>query len=700
MRPFSNNEVITFLLLLFSQLVSFTTPLSLTPRPPQRSEIVNLHLPALVKSQLSSNTIQPFITTIQSKSIVEVKVDAEVQLGVITSVISKSKVGIMLDGEAERTVDLGQIITVYDEEESSASIKEAILTSSAKTALSTLSSSSVDEIENGLETVWKRYRKRKGGKDKFTHKHLTKKELNQLDPEVAEILRNAYKRDTSLFRSLDATLDLFPKKSIDTTLPSQTLATATFILSDSRTGGRFKRLPCFPLSHDSNSNSILVLNGGWLANDENMRQTNEASKFAQRNNDPAGLELEASDESILSRMEFLAMGSDLKLRRDDASAPPCDDVGVKEALKKLGLPVTPKGAKAALVMLNRWSEKKEETQKEAQVSPWSEATIQSSQNFIAYAKARRKVKSMQQGKFFPNFTIDTKKTAFRDDAVGIQPRRKENIVNGNKFELVISITDVSAVSWADIDTSQAQDERFSKEDAETLKKAAQARCMSRYDLPFGPLHLLPPPVLGGLSIKEGDKNECVSVIVYLDEKTGEVIDARVERSLILAKTLSYEEANGMLEGTAEERGKSEDALMKIEALLESWQRRRILTSAVSKQRSERLASRSERSRTFARSRAHCIVDSSLDLYSTVATKLLREKKAPVCRMPGSGVNKGGRLATGPLRRWVDMLAQRQLLAVLVGAGKVMSAEECRAASERAGRMRNAIAASRFRGNKD
>ena len=105
-------------------------------------------------------------------------------------------------------------------------------------------------------------------------------------------MRNAYKRDTSLFRSLDATLDLFPKKSIDTNLPSQTLATATFILSDSRTGGRFKRLPCFPLSHDSDSNSILVLNGGWLANDENMRQTNEASKFAQRNNDPAGLELE------------------------------------------------------------------------------------------------------------------------------------------------------------------------------------------------------------------------------------------------------------------------------------------------------------------------------------------------------------------------------------------------------------------------
>ncbi|GMI04923.1 hypothetical protein TrLO_g15142 [Triparma laevis f. longispina] len=651
-------------------------------------------MPALVKSSLDPS----HITKIQYKTIVEVNVDSAVQLGVITSVQSKSKVGIKLDGEAERTVDLGQIITVYDESESSSHTKESILTSSAKTALSTLSSSSVDEIENGLETVWKRYRKRKGGKDKFTQKHLTKKELHQLSPVVAEILRNAYKRDASLFRSLDATLSLFPKKSPKATLPSQILATATFILSDSRTGGRFKRLPCFPLAYDEVDGSILVLNGGWLANDENMRQTNEASKFAQRNNNenPGGPELEASDESILSRMEFLAMGSDLKLRRDDVSAPPCDDVGVKEALKKLGLPVTPQGAKAALVMLNRWSEKKEEAHKTAQVSPWSEATIESSNNFIAYAKARRKVKSMEQGKFFPNFTIDAKKTVFRDDAVGIQPRPKKNVVNGNKYELVISITDVSAVSWADIDESR--DGGFTKEDAETLKKAAQSRCLSRYDLPFGPLHLLPPPVLQGLSIKEGDKNECVSVIVYLDEETGEVIDARVERNLILAKSLSYEEANVMLDSEEEGRGKTQDALLKIEGLLSSWQRRRILTSAVSKQRNERLASRSERSRTFARSRAHRIVDSSLDLYSTVATKLLRDKKAPVCRMPGSGVNKGGRLATGPLRRWVDMLAQKQMLAVLVGAGNAMSDEECRAASERAGRMRNAIAASKYRGN--
>ena len=62
----------------------------------------------------------------------------------------------------------------------------------------------------------------------------------------------------------------------------------------------------------------------------------------------------------LVALQFLAMGSDLKLVSVDEEAPPCDDTGVKEALKKLGLPATPQGAKTALVMLNRWTSKQEE----------------------------------------------------------------------------------------------------------------------------------------------------------------------------------------------------------------------------------------------------------------------------------------------------------------------------------------------------
>lgn len=120
---------------------------------------------------------------------------------------------------------------------------------------------------------------------------------------------------------------------------------------------------------------------------------------------------------------------------------------------------------------------------------------------------------MKKGKFFPNFTIDAKKTAFRDDAVGLRPRLKDKIVGGNKFELVVSIADVSCVYGEGEGEGQAEGEseggldKLGVGDARVLKKAAQARCMSRYDLPFGPLHLLPPPVLEGLSIREGDKNE-------------------------------------------------------------------------------------------------------------------------------------------------------------------------------------------------
>ena len=116
---------------------------------------------------------------------------------------------------------------------------------------------------------------------------------------------------------------------------------------------------------------------------------------------------------------------------------------------------------------------------------------------------------MKKGKFFPNFTIDAKKTAFRDDAVGLRPRLKDKIVGGNKFELVVSIADVSCV-YAEAEgegVGEGSLDELEGDDARILKKAAQARCMSRYDLPFGPLHLLPPPVLEGLSIREGDKNE-------------------------------------------------------------------------------------------------------------------------------------------------------------------------------------------------
>ena len=178
------------------------------------------------------------------------------------------------------------------------------------------------------------------------------------------------------------------------------------------------------------------------------------------------------------------------------------------------------------------------------------------------------------------------------------------------------------------------------------------------------------------------------------------------RSFILSKALTYEEANDLLsQETAEtaEPSKTKATLDTIARLLEIWQTQRIVKSAVSRRREEKLQSRDRSRTTFARSQAHRVVDSSLDLFSYVATKLMREKRAPVCRMPGSGAGRGGRLATAPLRRFIDGMAQKQIISVLCGedGGKTkrMTSDECRAISERSGRMRNAISASRFSGAK-
>lgn len=198
--------------------------------------------------------------------------------------------------------------------------------------------------------------------------------------------------------------------------------------------------------------------------------------------------------------------------------------------------------------------------------------------------------------------------------------------------------------------------------------------------------------------------QVVSAIVYIDEKSGEIIDAHLEKSFILSKAMTYEEANDVLSQETDEThvsSKTKATLDTIARLLEIWQTQRIVKSAVSRRREEKLQSRDRSSATFARSQAHRVVDSSLDLFSYVATKLLREKKAPVCRIPGSGAGRGGRLATAPLRRFIDGMAQKQIISILCGGSgiKRMTSDECRAISERSGRIRNAISASRFSGSK-
>ena len=80
-----------------------------------------------------------------------------------------------------------------------------------------------------------------------------------------------------------------------------------------------------------------------------------------------------------------------------------------------------------------------------------------------------------------------------------------------------------------------------------------------------------------------------------------------------------------------------------------------------------------------------MVDSSLDLYAFAVGTLINRAKQPI------PPDRGGRLGTAPLRRYIDGLAQRQSLSVLCGYGEPLTSEECHEVSKLAARARDNIA---------
>lgn len=306
----------------------------------------------------------------------------------------------------------------------------------------------------------------------------------------------------------------------------------------------------------------------------------------------------------------------------------------------------------------------------------------------------------------PCVSVDAKRTAFRDDAVGVRPRAgtgRQVVPEASKWEVLVHITDVSDLYVAaDID---------GKEHLECLKEAAKSRGFSRYDLPLGPLHLLPPRVLDTLSFSARDVgcHGAVTLWAYIDERDGKIVDAGVERTLISAPIqLSFEKAtelmgNANISDSSPTDAKIRSLLLVVDRILGSWSINHRSRNEAAQKRDARLSLRErrtqeldsfddDRSNRFQRTRGHRLVDSSLDLYASALSRLMRKAKAPVPEAVGADYStRGGRVATAPLRRYIDGEAQRQVLAVLCSYGRPMSVKECRAVGKIANEARNSIA---------
>jgi hypothetical protein len=246
-----------------------------------------------------------------------------------------------------------------------------------------------------------------------------------------------------------------------------------------------------------------------------------------------------------------------------------------------------------------------------------------------------------------------------------------------------------------------------------LRGAAESRGSSRYDLPLGPLHLLPPVVLRSLAFPNENATatstgcRCVTLWAYVDERDGRLLDAGVERTLTsLPIKLSFAEATSLMEGSSSPETERARAILRVvERNLKKWHEYHRKHSEAAHKREIRLKTRENQSRDtgsmlgsrddgvdgFRRTRGHRLVDIALDLYSNASTGLLVKAKAPMPRAIGADASRGGRFATAPLRRYIDGQGQRQLLAVLCNYGRPMSLDECREAANVANKATNAIA---------
>jgi hypothetical protein len=590
----------------------------------------------------------------------------------------------------------------------------------------------ISKFEQDLDSLYKS----RVGRARSETSGLTKKQVSKLtsgfeNPQEQQhadtVLRKVLKAGSGLVRLVDSTtvgaaINNERKEDVNADRTLQFQAIAAHVLSnDAAMGGRFKRFPCLwvataTATHENSSGTedddvaTTFINGGWLVVDQSVRAGTEARKFVERP-PTAGLKTEA-DERIARRLECLAMGEIFSsASNDDRGSQRNDDrdlqLDVREVLTGMDLPLSPKGATEALIRIGRWSGK----ENFSGIQPWPKDVLEAASWYFEMDRLRSISGELEPGRedltMYPCVSVDAKRTTFRDDALGVRPRastgRKVDAA-ASKWEILIHITDVSDIYSPDPHIEDPSDYLA------LLRVAAESRGTSRYDLPLGPLHLLPPVALKALSLSDMKEinNRCVTLWVYIDERNGRILDVGLERTLIsspikltFAKAVMYMEDVSM-ETDLDARGAKARAILQVaERNLNLWSVARRENSEFARKREARLSAREDEARGdvtgddgrngFVRTRGHLLVDSALDLFGYGTARLLQVSKAPVPRTAGADASRGGRVATAPLRRYIDGVAQRQALAVLCKyGGSPLSLEECVEAGKAATEAKNSI----------
>ena len=369
-------------------------------------------------------------------------------------------------------------------------------------------------------------------RDTVTKKQIPKIASRSTNPtHVEELLRNLVKiGDDRASRLVDASLACDYLYSDFATGNDEgiirRMVASTVLTEDAVTGGRFKRRSCQFVEADYDIQQVTLVNGGWIAVDPSVKSGTEGRKFASlANDDDVSLKsraftnervFTAADERVAQRLECLAMG-DVWKDSDDNGEVQRLELDVREALTKMKLPLSPDGARTALIKIGKWSEM--DDREKSRIEPWSSDVLEAARAMARYEKERRDKLAktcFEKGK--PNLEgrvnlsslhcvcVDAQRATFRDDSIGLRMRsstgRRVNKA-ASKWELLIHIADVSDLYFTE---DEANDNvilpRGKGLDMKLLREASERRGQSRYDLPLGEI------VLHGVYVLAWDALKC------------------------------------------------------------------------------------------------------------------------------------------------------------------------------------------------
>ena len=438
--------------------------------------------------------------------------------------------------------------------------------------------------------------------------------------------------------------------------------------------------------------SIFIIEGGYRCLDEGTVLFKEGNAFEEYYKDivegkTGNIDLTSKpfrSNSILKQIQALELYS---LSSQSLSPPPT----VKHILKRLGKPLTTQGAQSVLKDMkydgssptfnsNRpvsSSLSQSQSTSVFSITPWSEEVIESATKLSEEIFQKRKSLAESQsigsvgkkgpsGKMdyrnsiqHPALCVDNKRATFLDDAFSLNPETGELLVH------VIDVVEHLR--------------RYP-----SLQDVARDRVSSHF-LPSGPLHMLPPQALDALKLSTLGPNEVLTVALSVDIDSGKLLGFRVFPSIIgPVFAIDIETADEIIDGvgTDLENKKSlrwgypdnviNDLLQTHQLMRKVMESQPWINDHFSKSTNKeyifnKKAGMHERI-LVDKTPCNRMLNGMLSLYSNATVMYCQNKNidVPIAWENFDRSNNGivRRFATQPLRNWISQLQQKQLRSAL------------------------------------